>query len=135
MKKQAQGTFTSTSWDEQPFSEVEGSGKLTHTRVTNVFEGDITGETTLQYLMTYRGDDFASFTGLERVVGQIDGRSGSFVLQQSGTWEGGVVRADWTVVPGSGTGELATLRGQGGFTWDGQHDQAGSYTLEYELDD
>jgi hypothetical protein len=50
------------------------------------------------------------------VVGTISGRSGTFVLQTSGTFSGGVTRAEWFVVPGSATGQLAGLSGTGGYT-------------------
>ena len=46
----------------------------------------------------------ATYVGYERVTGTLGGRSGSFVLQGVGTWEGGVAKTTWTVVPGSGTG-------------------------------
>ena len=35
------------------------------------------------------------------------------MLEHSGTFEGGVAEASWSVVPGSGTGELRGLRGEG----------------------
>ena len=94
---------------------------------------DIAGEATLEYLMAYRDDQFASFVGLERVVGRIGDRTGSFVLQQNGTFENGVVTATWSVVPDSGTGALRGLRGEGGYRWDGQHDQSATYILDYDL--
>jgi hypothetical protein len=49
------------------------------------------------------------------VVGSIAGRAGTFVLQASGTFSGGVTRADWFVVPGSATGQLTGLSGAGGY--------------------
>lgn len=50
--------------------------------------------------MVYREDGSASFVGLKRVVGRVGGRSGSFVLQHSGTFEGGIAKA--TLVCGTG---------------------------------
>jgi hypothetical protein len=61
--------------------------------------------------MVYPGDGSAKFVGLERVVGRLGDRWGSFVLEHSGTFEGGVAEASWSVVPGSGTGEPRGLRG------------------------
>jgi Protein of unknown function (DUF3224) len=58
----------------------------------------------------------------ERVTGTLDGRAGTFVLQH-GAWEGG----QWGhVVPGSGTGALAGLRGTA-------HVEHGRLALEYEV--
>ena len=50
MSTRATGTFTTKSWAEQPFSEVEGAGKLTRASVIDTFNGDIEGEATLEYL-------------------------------------------------------------------------------------
>jgi hypothetical protein len=49
------------------------------------------------------------------VTGAIAGRSGSFLLQNSGTVQAGTVTGDWFVVAGSGTEDLRGLRGTGGF--------------------
>ena len=61
-------------------------------------------------------DGSASFVGIERVTGTLAGRTGTFVLQDAGTLADGEVTGTWFVVPGSGTGELAGLCGEGGFT-------------------
>jgi hypothetical protein len=129
----ATGTYTTKNWDEKSFSEIEGAGKLTRASVVDTFEGDIQGEATLEYLMAYRDDQFASFVGLERVVGRIGDRSGSFALQQHGTFENGVVKATWSVVSDSGTGDLRGLRGEGGYFWDAPQGQSATFTLDYDL--
>jgi hypothetical protein len=49
------------------------------------------------------------------VNGTVGARRGGFLLQDQGTVAGDVVSGDWFVVPGSGTGELRGLRGEGGF--------------------
>ncbi len=61
--------------------------------VNKFFSRDIEGESTEEYPMVYREDGSASFVGLKRVVGRVGGRSGSFVLQYSGTFEGGIAKA------------------------------------------
>lgn len=132
MSQRATGSFVFTRWDEQPFSEIDGGPKLTHARVSNLFKGDIVGETALEYLMVYRDESHASFCGLERLTGRIGGRTGSFVLQHSGTFAEGTVEASWTVVPDSATGELRGLRGAGGFV--ARHGQQETpYTLDYDF--
>jgi hypothetical protein len=45
------------------------------------------------------------------VTGSLDGRSGSFVLQGDGTFDGTTARGRSNVVEGSGTGELSGLTG------------------------
>jgi hypothetical protein len=68
------------------------------------------------FLQTTIGDDQASFVGLERVSRSIRGCSGTFVFHDTGTLNGKTVSATWFVVPGSGTGDLLGLGGEGGFT-------------------
>ena len=56
----------------------------------------------------------ATYVGLERVIGSIAGRKGSFVLKHTGVYEDGEAKTTWTVVPGSATSDLMGLRGEGG---------------------
>lgn len=132
MSQQAEATFQVNSWDEKPIGESEGMPRLTRATVTKSFSGDIEGEGSLEYLMMYRADGSASFVGMERVIGSVAGRSGSFVLQHTGTFEAGTAKATWVVVPGSGTGELRGLRGDGGFA--SAHAERYSMTLDYDFD-
>ncbi len=111
MSTQATATFQVKSWDEKPYNEIDDGPKLTRVSVTKSFSGDIEGEGTLEYLMIQRDDGSASFVGLERVVGRVGDRSGSFVLQHLGTYEEGTAKATFSVVPGSGTADLRGLRG------------------------
>ena len=133
MSTQATGGYVGQTWDEHPYEGVEGEPKLTRAFVTNAFRGDIEGSGTLEYLMVYRADGSVPFIGLERVDGRIGGRAGSFVLRHEGTFQEGVAEARWSVVPGSGTGELRGLRGAGGFVARHGEEQA-TYTLDYDLD-
>ena len=132
MTTHATGTFQVTSWDEKPYQETEGGPKLTRASITKSFKGDIEGEGTLEYLMVYRDDGGASFVGLERIVGRVGDRSGSFVLQHIGTFESGVAKAVLSVVPGSGTGGLRGLRGEGDFA--AGHAESYPMTLDYDFE-
>jgi hypothetical protein len=49
---------------------------------------------------------------MERVSGTLHGRAGTFALQHSGTMNRGVPQLSVTVVPDSGTGQLAGLAGK-----------------------
>ena len=132
MSKQATATFEVKGWDEKPYDEIDGGPKLTRASVTKSYAGDIEGEGTLEYLMMHREDGSASFIGLERVVGKLDGRSGSFVLQQEGTFDGGIAKAKYFVLSDSGTGDLQGLQGQGEF--EAGHQESYPITLEYTFD-
>jgi hypothetical protein len=110
----ATGTFTIKAWDEQPWAELDEAPKLTHARVTTSYTGDLEGEGTSGLLMVYDQAD-ASYAGYERFSGSLAGRQGSFVLRLGGGFEDGAATTTWTVVEGSGTGELAGLEGEGGY--------------------
>src|SRR5437660_7086892 len=113
MKNVANSRFTIKSWDEKPYSEGQDLPKLTRAAVTKTFTGDIEGEGQVEYLMMYRSDGSATFVGLERIVGRIGDRTGSFVLQRTGVFEDGLAKESYHVIPGSATGDLEGLRGEG----------------------
>jgi hypothetical protein len=115
MTTRAIGSFEITTWEEQTYHEFSSGGKLTRASVTQCFSGDIEGVGTVEFLLMYPDSTCAFFAGMQRVVGTLDGRSGSFVLQTNGTYADGKAGADWFVVPGSATGELRGLHGNGGF--------------------
>jgi hypothetical protein len=66
-------------------------------------------------LQSEGGDKSASQVSMQRFSGELGGRQGTFVLQGTETVENGKIKATWFVVPGSGTGALSGLRGEGGF--------------------
>ena len=131
MKTSANARFSIKTWDEKPYSEGQDLPKLTRAGVTKTFTGDIEGEGQVEYLMMYRSDGSATFVGLERVVGRIAGKAGSFVLQRIGMFEGGLAKESYSIIPGSGTGELLGLRGEG--TSAVGHGNEHPMTLDYEL--
>jgi hypothetical protein len=133
MTARATGTFKIQGWDEKPYAEIEGGRKLTKASVKQAFAGDLEGEGSVEWLMCYRPDETAAFVGLQRIVGQIDGRSGSFVLLQTeGTFDGKEATGRLSVVPGAGTGELEGLRGRGEFS--APHGGEPSISLEYDFE-
>lgn len=72
----------------------------------------------------------AGYVAIERVTGTLDGREGTFMLQHSGLMDRGAQQLTIAVIPGSGTGALAGLRGTMGIViTDGKHE----YELEYSL--
>jgi hypothetical protein len=133
MPAHATAEFEVTSWDENGTLEANGASKVTHASVTMDFDGDVEGTGTVEWLMGYDDSGKATFVGLERVVGSVAGRSGTFVLRHSGTFDGKVARADLAVVPGSGTGELEGMTGTGSFEAGMGEDGTRSIDLDYEL--
>ena len=129
----ATATFKIEEWDEKPYAEMEDGRKLTQASVRQALSGGIEGEAKVEWLMCYRSDQTADFVGLESIVGRIGDRSGSFVaLHSAGSFDGTVARGELSIVPGSGTGELQGLRGNGEFT--APHGGEPSLTLDYELE-
>jgi hypothetical protein len=72
-----------------------------------------------------------AYVAIEKVAGSLKGRSGSFVLQHTGTMTQNAPQLTILVVPDSGTGELKGLTGKMmiNIAADGKH----SYDLEYAL--
>jgi hypothetical protein len=129
--KTANSRFAIKAWDEKPYDEGQGLPKLTRASVAKTFTGDLEGTGQLEYLMVYRTDGSAAFVGLERVVGRLGGMTGTFVFQRTGVFEGGQAKEAYSVVPGSGTGELQGLRGEGSSSVG--HGMEHPFVLTYEL--
>ena len=131
MKKTANARFAIQNWDEKSYSEGQDLPRLARASVTKTFTGDIEGEGQVEYLMMYRSDGSAAFVGLERVTGRIGGMSGTFVLQRIGVFESGQAKESYSVVPGSATGELSGLHGDGSSAVG--HGSEHPFTLDYDL--
>jgi hypothetical protein len=71
------------------------------------------------------------YVAIERVSGTLQGRKGSFILQHGGTMTRGAPQLSITVVPDSGTDQLAGIAGKMMIVIaaDGKH----SYDFEYSL--
>jgi len=130
--KTANARFTIRNWDEKPYREEPGLPKLTRATVMKTFTGDLEGEGQVEYLMVYRSDGSAAFVGLEHVVGRIGDKAGSFVLQRTGVFEGGLAKERYSVVAGSATGQLEGLTGDGSTAVG--HGTEHPFTLSYELE-
>src|ERR1022692_1539319 len=113
MTEHAEGTFTVTAWDESTYEELDGKEKLTKASMTFAYAGDLEATGKSETVMFYREDGTAAYTGLERMVGRIGERSGSFVLRGEGAFENGAASTTWQIVDGSGSGGLHGLRGEG----------------------
>ena len=105
------------------------SPALMEVRLMETFTGDINGDSPVRALEVRRDDRSASLVSMQRVRGTLGGRAGTFVLQGQETVENGKISATWFVVPGSGTGELIGLRGEGGFA--GEFGKGSDATLDY----
>jgi len=125
-------TFQITGWDEKTYQEIEGSAKLSNAKVTQSYSGAIEGTSVIEYLMSYTVHGTATFVGVERVSGTVDGKAGTFVLQHTGAFSEGKACSSWSIVPGCGTGGLASLRGKGNYVAGHGEPAQVSFTYSFE---
>lgn len=126
--RHASGTFTVKM---QPPDGTPASGNFVRLRGDKVFEGAMKGTSASEMLASNAGDQpSGGYVALERFTGTLDGRTGSFIMQHSGTMSPKGMHMDVQVTPGSGTGELAGIEGHLTIRIEGkQH----FYDLEYTL--
>ena len=117
-RTRASAVITVQKYEPAAYDEPAEGPTLTKIHVEESFSGDIAGTRVVEFLQAARADGSASFVGIERVTATVAGREGTFLLQDAGTVQANVVSGQWFVIPGSATGELAGLRGEGGFRAD-----------------
>jgi len=100
-----------TSWDEKPYREFDDGRKFSKAEVTLTGTGDGLTGGSFESLLYYRADGTSEYVSILEITGTLGGRSGSFVLQGAGSYDGTTARFEVTVVPGSGTGDLAGISG------------------------
>lgn len=110
------GAFKTMHWEETPYDAGAGEPALMQAATTHELTGDIEGEVSITYLMGYAANGMARFVGLARVTGRVAEREGSFVMQDVGSFENGVTKGHWTILPGLGSGALTDIRGDGHFS-------------------
>lgn len=112
-------------------TEHTGGTKLGRFTLDKVYHGDL--EATASGEMLTAGTAVAGSAGyvaIERVEGTLGGRKGSFVLQHSGSMAHGSQSLAISVVPDSGTAELAGLAGTLAIEIEGK---AHFYRFDYTL--
>lgn len=130
MTTRATCTFEITAWEAVEYNEQDGV-KLTRTHVAKTFHGDLEGQSTAELLMAGAPGGSAVYVGLERIVGQLGGRSGSFVLVHDASMSSDGQSLSLTIMRDSGTGELQGIGGQGNIIIDA--DGGHTLTLDYDL--
>ena len=129
----AVGTFEVTMNPEPPYDSNDGA-TIGRVSIKKQFAGDLQASSTVEMIgarsVLVKGS--AGYVAIERVTGSLHGKSGSFVLQHSGTMKRGKGELSVSVVPDSGTGELKGLSGRMTIEIsDGNH----SYAFEYAVED
>lgn len=128
------GHFTYADWQERALGGEDTLPRLAHAVVTNTFAGGVeAARTTCEYTIVHITEKTGTFTGMELLTGTVDGRRGTFAVEERGSFvDRGSVHCTFEVVPGSATGELAGLRGTGEFT--AEHGSPSvPYTFDYDF--
>lgn len=128
----AAGTFVVQATRQPPYDSAPGA-TLGRTSFVKHFEGDLVADSTVEMLSAMtevRGS--AVYVALERIVGSLHGRSGSFVVHHRGLMDRGAQSLEIGIVQDAATGELAGLRGTMSIQIeDGKH----LYRCDYSLPD
>lgn len=130
MASRASGTFD-VAITPQPLEHIADDAMLGMMSLDKRFQGDLvaTSKGTMLSAMTDVSQS-AGYVAIERVRGTLQGRSGTFVLQHSGSMDRGTQHLTITVVPDSGTDQLTGLMGEMTIAIvDGLHSYDFSYTL------
>ncbi len=124
------GPFEVNMEPEPPFLEQDGL-TLNRNAAYKQFSGGMTGSSDVQMIAAFTSTPgSAGYVAIEHFTGSVDGKSGSFVLQHSGTMNRGDAQLTVTIVPDSGTGELTGISGTLEIENDeGEH----SYVLDYKF--
>lgn len=129
MNIESKSTFTITSWKDEPEELVAGTN-LTRTKASQAYQGSISGDGVVEYLMYPGAKGIVHFVGFECITGTLDGKTGCFTIQHVGTFSG-EPHSNWSVIPGSGTGELTGLVGKGSYA---VRDGVMEMLFTYEID-
>jgi hypothetical protein len=80
--------FTVDAYEPAPFdehAEVPKGFQLSRTRIVKTFSGDLAGTSVTQAVMAVTQEGSAGYVAVELIVGSLQGRQGSFLLQHSAT--------------------------------------------------
>ena len=130
MTIRATGTFDVKLAPLPAYNSAE-EAKTGRMSIDKVFHGDLEG-TSKGEMLTGMTDTkgSAGYVAIERVTGTLNGKSGSFTLQHSGSMNRGVANLILTVVADSATGQLSGLSGMMNIVISaGKH----AYELDYAL--
>jgi hypothetical protein len=130
MTNHASGTFEVKLSPQAP-DEGDGGVGIGRMLIDKKFSGDLEGTSRGQMLAAGTAvAGSAGYVAMEQVTGRLAGRSGSFLLQHSGTMTRGAAHLTVSVVPDSGTGELEGLTGSMDIIIaEGRHSYEFDYTL------
>ncbi len=129
---QAKGEFEVTRIPQQEL-DIGGDASVGHSRFDKRFHGPLDATSVVHMLAVMASTPGSgAYVAIERIAGTLEGRRGSFYAQHNGVMDRGKPSLDLTVVPDTGTDDLAGLRGRIAIDIvDGKH----YYTFDYDFID
>jgi hypothetical protein len=125
----ATAPFSNDRYEEEPYGEADGA-EVSRVHISRTFTGDLEGSSAAELLIA-KSEEGGGYVGQDRITGALRGGSGSFVFQHAGLMGPEGITNTGTIVPGTGTGELAGITGEGTMLADDQGNH--TLTLDYEL--
>ena len=121
--------FTNDRYDEERYGEAEGA-EVSRVHISRTFSGDLEASSTAELLIV-TSEGGGGYVGHDVITGTLRGKAGAFVFQHTGLMGPAGVTNTGVIVPGTGTGELEGIKGEGAMLADeeGNH----TLTLVYEL--
>jgi len=126
----ATGTFD-VKVSPQPSEDKTDAPALGRMTIDKQIHGDLEATSKGQMLTAGTSvEGSAGYVAIERISGTLHGRTGTFILQHTGTMNRGALQLSITVVPDSGTGQLTGLTGKMDIQIaDGKHSYDFAYTF------
>ena len=128
----ASAPFTNDRYDEEPYGEADGA-EVSRVHISRTFTADLEGSSAAELLIANSIElgDVVQAPGHDRITGTLQGKTGGFVFQHTGLMGPEGVTNTGTIVPGTGTGELEGITGDG--TMLGDEEGNHTLTLVYEV--
>jgi hypothetical protein len=118
---QAQAEFQVSKWDESHLKGYPDETPLSSASIIyETTHGEIEGKFHIEYVMHYTCFDAAephksaaTFAGFMLFEGSIGSRTGSFVMEDKGTYANFAPASHLSIKPGTGTGDFVGITGSG----------------------
>jgi hypothetical protein len=127
MLKHAKGSFDVTITPQETADEAPVARMLLYKE----FHGDLEAISHGEMMAAHEPLTGAGvYVAIDRVAGTLHGRSGNFLIAHRGIRNADGQELDVTIVPGSGTGQLAGITGTVGIRIE---EKKHFYTIDYEI--
>ena len=124
-----------TKWDEKNCGKVNSKMVMSRASIIYKTNGSMQGEINVEYIIHYTNYDIknqhnseATYIGYMIFSGIIDGKSGTFVLEENGQYSPIGPLSSLSIKKDTGTGELTGISGKGSL-----FPENSKMFIEYEL--